>query len=816
MYSMRKLFTNTIFLILTLISQTTLVIASDASQYSPDLISQYTQEFKHIQKQLADRKPDDRVYQNAQKRLREESHTLDALIHPCDRDPLDIVLRRTNALITHLYSISPTQNLSDLKAKLRLIRTIADPIEPTKTESRKKLFHETCLLRRKIAFSNPLLSFDRIIFLKHHRARYNHMVDQYYGFHAVPGGGVYTLNNPFGATPKIQNVLENSALKDGSFISLDLSFDAKKILFAWTQADRVVEKWTDYIPHETLWTPASTYHIFKADSKGKNLRQLTDGNVNEFDPVFLPSGKIAFVSERRGGYLRCGLRPDPVYTLHSMNNDGSGITALSYHETHEWHPSVNNDGMIAYTRWDYVDRDSDIAHHIWLTYPDGTDPRSYHGNYPAKRELRPWMEMSIRAIPDSHKYIAVSTPHHGQAYGSLVLIDQRIDDDNSMSQLKRVTPMAHFPESEIAPGIAHRTHKGKHHPNGEIYATPWPLSEYFYLCVAAGFQTGKKNYGIYLVDSFGNHELLYRDTEISCLDPIPLTPRTMPPIIPTKIKQADQNETASIAVMNVYDADFDWPANTKIKSLRIIQLFPKTTAPANEPRISIGQQSLARGVLGTVPVEEDGSAYFNAPPSVPIYFQALDERGLAVQTMRSDTYLHPGETLSCRGCHEKKRSSAAISSNMPAALKRLPSTITPEHPGSYPLSFPRLVQPVLDKHCQGCHQKETKAPSLSGKEFSRWGWSNAYHTLAPLAWAKNGGNGSGLAANKTSYSIPGQIGAKASKLFKMLDKGHHDLKLPAEDLRRITLWLDCNSNFYGTYHETKKQAEGQLVKVILE
>ena len=805
---MRNLLTNFFFIIL--------AVSTALSQYSPDLDSQYSQEFNHLQKQLADRKPEDPIYQQAQQRLLTESKTTAALILPTDRDPLDVALRRTDALVTNLLSASPTQKMSTLKTEFKLIQTIAETIPPAKTDTRKELFHKACQLRRKIAFANPLLNFDRIIFLKHHRARYNHMVDQYYGFHAVPGGGVYTLNNPFSDNCNVTSVLQNSALKSGSFISLDLSCDAKQILFAWTQADPVVEKFTDYTPHETLWTPDSTYHIFKADTTGKNLRRLTDGKVNEFDPVFLPSGKIAFISERRGGYLRCGLRPDPVYTLHCMNDDGSDIHALSYHETHEWHPSVNNDGMIAYTRWDYVDRDSDIAHHIWLTYPDGADPRSYHGNYPEKRELRPWMEMSIRSIPDSHKYIAVATPHHGQAYGSLVLIDQHKDDDNSMSQLKRITPMAHFPESEIAPAVPHPTHKGAHRPNGETYACPWPLSEDFYICVADPFKTGKKNYGIYLVDSFGNHELLYRDPEISCLDPIPFTPRTTPPIIPTKTKQAGHDDAASIAVMNVYDADFDWPENTKITALRIIQLFPKTTAPANQPRISIGQQSLARGVLGTVPVEADGSAYFNAPHSIPIYFQALNEQGLAVQTMRSDTYLHPGETLSCQGCHEKKRNIATTKSKMPIALKRPPSTITPEHSGAYPLSFPRLVQPVLDKHCQPCHQKEKKAPSLNGNEFAQWGWSNAYHTLAPLAWAKNGGNGSGLAANKTSYSIPGQVGAKASKLYKMLEKGHHDLKLPPEDLKRITLWIDCNSNFYGTYHDTKKQAQGQLVKVILE
>ncbi|MCP4642294.1 MAG: hypothetical protein GY851_17750, partial [bacterium] len=168
------------------------------------------------------------------------------------------------------------------------------------------------------------------------------------------------------------------------------------------------------------WGPEISYHIFKVNADGTGLTQLTDGSSNDFDPCFLPNGRIVFISGRRGGYLRCGGSSPPLdsptYTLHSMAGDGSDIICLSYHETHEWHPSVNNAGMVVYTRWDYVDRGTNVAHHIWTCYPDGRDPRAFHGNYPAVRESRPWMEMSIRAIPDSHKCVATAAAHHGHAF----------------------------------------------------------------------------------------------------------------------------------------------------------------------------------------------------------------------------------------------------------------------------------------------------------------------------------------------------------------------------------------------------------------
>lgn len=752
----------------------------------------------------------------------------DSLILESDRDELDVVVRRTRALLNHLAEDPRTRDLSSESEELGQLETLTQRTPLTDARKRHDLLNQAKVLRRRIAFSNPLLDFDQIVFLKHRKALGNeqvgpvsHMCDQYYGFCADPGGGLFVLENPFGEEPRVRDLLAESTVREGrlagkrleggSFISLELSFDAKSLLFAWSEAEPTLYE----------WTPKSTYHLFGVDVDGADLTQLTDGIWNEFDPCFLPGGRVAFISERRGGFLRCGVRLNPTYTLHSMEPDGGDIIALSYHETHEWHPSVDNNGMIVYTRWDYVDRDSDMAHHIWTAYPDGRDPRTLHGNYPSSRESRPWMEMSIRAIPDSHKYVAVSTPHHGQAYGTLVLIDQHIEDDGALSQLKRITPDVHFPESEFSPGLpaVAGVRKSDFTQAAEVYGTPWPLSEDFHLCV---YDPDAKHYGIYLVDSFGNRELLYRDPEIPCLDPIPLKPRKTPPIIPNRTRHAardregEMETTGSIAVMNVYDSLLDWPEDAVIKALRIVQIFPKTTPSVEKPNIGVGDQSLARGVLGTVPVEADGSAYFTAPAGVPFYFQALDERGMAVQSMQSAAYLHPGEQLTCQGCHEPKHRLEDSVTATPLAIQRPPSAIEPDVEGSNPLLFPLLVQGVLDRHCVDCHSKKEEAVPLTDEVVGKFGWTQSYESLAPFVWTRHGGNGSGLQRNRTSRSIPGEVGARASRLFTLLEEGHYDVKLPPEDLYRLTLWMDCNSNFYGVYHDTENQAQGIAVAPILE
>lgn len=748
-----------------------------------DLAAEHDREWKAIAAQIDLHRSKDPAVQQHIARLETEAQHRDSLILATDRDPLDVLLRRTQALWNFLGKPAATaRQLADLRTRA------------TASTQRRALFDEACNLRRSIAFANPLLNFDRLAFLTHHRAQYEHMCDQYYGFHAKPGGSVMVLNNPFSQSPSVQDLITSSVvsngrlkgqkLEGGSFISMELSYDAKTIFFAWTPAARTVEK----------WTPESTYHLFKMDADGSNLVQLTDGPYNDFDPCQLPDGRIAFISERRGGYLRCGgPRANPVYTLYSMKSDGSDITPLSYHETHEWHPSVDHRGMLVYTRWDYVDRDSDVAHHIWSCYPDGRDPRSAHGNYPTRREDRPWMEMSIRAIPGSERFVAVAAPHHGQAYGSLVRIDVNVPDDNAMSQLKRITPDVAFPESEKI---------GK-----QCYGTPWPLSEDFYLCV---YDAGAKHYGIYLVDSFGNRELIWRDDKIACLDPIPLRPRPTPPVLSAPAPITTDDQTGAIAIANVYESDPPWPADSRITSLRVIQVFPKETIDEDKPRIGVGRQSLVRGVLGTVPVEKDGSAHFTAPAGVPIYFQALDEKGLAVQTMRSVTYVHPGQKLTCIGCHESKWKSPPASDKPPIAWGRAPSRLTPEAEGSFPLSYPRLVQNVLDRRCVECHAKE-KACDLSGAPAKgKFGWSRSAQSLIPFAWAKHGGNGA-IKINGPERSIPGDVGARASKLYPLLTKGHYGVELSPEEMRRITLWLDCNSVFFGAYHDLDKQLSGETI-----
>jgi DNA-binding beta-propeller fold protein YncE/mono/diheme cytochrome c family protein len=657
-----------------------------------------------------------------------------------------------------------------------------------------------------------LAQLDKILFIKRDyipsddNGQGAHICDQYHGFNDQKNGGLYILESVLSGNPTVKDVLANSTcangphqgkkLQGGGFLSPELSYDGKQILFAYSDVSG------------SGWSEGSVHHIFKVNVDGTGLTQLTQGKNNDFDPMFLPDGRIVFVSDRRGGYGRCHPRQVPVYTLHIMNADGTGIEKLSLHETNEWQPSVDRNGLVIYTRWDYVDRGSNQVHHPWVTTPDGLDARATVSNFVPRVGIVPRAVMNIRDIPGTNKIVGTAAAHHHQAYGSIVVMDNDIEDDDEMGQYTVITKDAAFPESTTGTNNDHK------------YATPWPIDEHRFLVVhdpnanSAGL-TGKR-YGIYLIDDQGGKKLLYKDSAHSCLDPIPLAPRTTPRAIPMS-RSGKPTDMVDVNLLNVYDSTLPMPSGVEIKALRVVQMYPKSTSNTINPRLGHGaiqyNDQNGRGSLGTVPVEADGSAHFLMPPGKPVFFQALDADGTAVQSMMSVTYGVPGQTrLTCQGCHERRYRAPAARAQMPTAFRRAASTLTPDAAGSAPLSYPLLIQPILDKNCVSCHGT-AKPGDLSKGNYSSNGdkFYTSYVNLKPYLYYYTGDYAWGPVVTQ-----PGKFGARASKLYSLLKAGHQGVKLSDADLRSIVLWLDLNSDMYSDDIQRDAQASGQAVKPSLE
>ena len=554
----------------------------------------------------------------------------------------------------------------------------------------QSIYLEARALQRQLALASPLLDFDAVLFTKRVPGSYSHMSDQNYGWWSRPGGGLYLLRGLKGKTPTTECLTDAAFKEPGSFMRPALSFEGKKILFAWCKYYPELAKETNKLNKANVPEDAF-YHVFEMNLDGSGVRQLTHGKYDDFDARYLPDGRVVFLSTRRGQaiqvgkasaaatlakkdlpdcYVRCGgdaSRPVAVYTLHTMNAEGGDLTPISPFEMFEWEPSVAHDGTILYSRWDYIDRDNMPYMSLWSINPDGTNARLVYGNY----TKAPHCTFEPRAIPGSDKIIFTASGHHSQTMGSLVLLNPAVDTEGA-APITRLTPETPFPEIEGWPRA--------------FYANPWPLSERTHLVawgveeeMREGKERPKNGMGLYLFNADSGRELLYRDPEISSMYPIPLKPQPRPPVLASNVKWDGPQEGCFL--MADVTRGLKTVQRGDVKALRIIAVPAKTQPWMNQPVMGLTRDDPGKAVLGTVPVEADGSAYFRAPSGVALFFQALDARGMAVQTMRSATHVQPGQTLSCTGCHDSRKDTPPSSAPLLASLRE-PSKITvgPEWP----------------------------------------------------------------------------------------------------------------------------------------
>lgn len=709
------------------------------------------------------------------------------------------VVARAAAFLQRNGQMTDTADADARKKLVGELRQATNHLDSIAAADRLALYRRARWLARELALENSGIAETPLLFMKRNRFICQ-MLHEYMGYFydygkVAPGGGVFVLEQP--GLSLVTRDLIGDRLRNGNFTTLSLSADAGTIYFAFAER---AEKKPDFHSPERR-----SFHLFSLAPDGSSLRQLTSGPEDDFDPCPLPDGGVAFMSTRRGGFARCNNAWEPCasYTLHRMDAEGANIRTLSVHETSEWHPSVLNDGRIVYIRWDYVDRSAANFHGLWTSNPDGTGLASLFGNY----TMRINACYQPRAIPGSHKLLFVAGAHHADVGGSLVMLDPRRvafspqNGEDLLDSTETLTPEVCFPESTGWPM--------------SYFHSPWPLSEDAFLVSFSfeplpGMSSGEgkdTRTGLYYFDRFGSLELLYRDPAISSMYPIPLKPRVRPSVVASAI-DPQLGAEGEFLVSDVRRSFFPMSAGRTIRELRVFQLLPKMgNHAANDPRIGHANAENARMLLGTVPVEADGSAYFRAPAGKPLYFQVVDETGRAMQSMRSATYLQPGERRGCVGCHEPPGN--AVASRPTIAMRREPSRLQPGPDGSQPFSFPCLVQPVLDRNCVRCHDGQ-EGPgrsklALTGETMKNF--SRAYLSLKPyLRWYEWGG-----ASISQIATHPGRIGADESPLTKILEDANHATKvnLSEADRRRLYLWLDANVPFYGTYSHDEQLAQRQ-------
>ncbi|KKK94851.1 hypothetical protein LCGC14_2678690, partial [marine sediment metagenome] len=395
--------------------------------------------------------------------------------------------------------------------------------------------------------------------------------------------------------------------------------------------------------------------------------------------------------------------------LARCDGDGSNIFLISRNNEPDYLPSLLNDGRIVYSRWEYTDKPLWRAQSLWTVNPDGTQVNTFWGN----QSVWPDLMKDARAIPGSRRVMFTGSAHHDWFSGSVGIIDPD-KGHNFPDGLTKVTADMAWPESGNGP--VDPIESPHYHSSGQYvaYYSPYPLSKHDFLVSARR----NNKFLLYLMDVDGNRELIYEGSN-NIFHALPVRPRAIPPLIRDRVawptlEQRDEPKYGVIYSKNVYQGAPE-QLRGKARYLRILNIEPKTYTywhkrpyASSGPVVSMVQSEGVKRVLGTVPIEDDGSLAFQAPAGVALHFQLLDENHRALQTMRSFSGVMPGETRGCLGCHEM-HSVAPAGGGKTLALTREPSQITPPPWGEDSVGYERYVQPVLDKYCGECHQGEGEA-----------------------------------------------------------------------------------------------------------
>ena len=630
--------------------------------------------------------------------------------------------------------------------------------------------------QRKVLLSNPLLDFDGLLLVKRRPIKDGKAVsadkfqNEVLGFPRSSKGNTLIPKNaidneiailsPVSPEGKLTTIYRPEG--DRFVGNVDLHFDAGKLLFSMRDDNK-------------------RFNIFETTIEGGGLKKLTynlPDDVDSYDACYLPDGGVVFGSTACFQGVPCN--NTDVALLYRMDANGENIRQLCFEQDHDFNPTIMENGRIMYLRWEYADTPHYFTRIMFHMNPDGTGQMEYYGS----NSFWPNSVFGAKPIPGHpSKFIGIVNGHH-EAFraGELVLFDVSKGRFEADGVIQRIPGRG----KEVEPVIKDKLCTD----SWPKFMHPYPLSEKYFLVSCK--LTEESPWDIYLADVYDNLVPIYHIDSYGLFEPVPVRKTPTPPVIPDRVDLSRKD--ALVYLVDIYSGPGlkDIPRG-KVKKLRLFAFHFGYVGTAGHNKVGIESGWDVKRILGTVPVEEDGSAFFRVPANTPISVQPLDENGSALQFMRSWFVGMPGETLSCVGCHDRQNMTPPSTSTL--AARKTPSEIKPWYGDARPFTFKFEVQPVLDKYCVGCHNGK---PSKSGKQkpdFRDIG-RNSYLALHPFVRRM------GPETDNHMFR-PMEYHASTSELIQKLAGGHNNVELDDESWEKLYAWIDLNAPEKGFWTPDK-------------
>ena len=576
----------------------------------------------------------------------------------------------------------------------------------------------------------------------------------------------------------------------------ELNWDGERVMFSSISEDN--KRWA----------------IFEINVDGTGLKTLSptdQPDVDFFDSCYTPEGQVIACSNAGKQGLPCINGSDPMANIYTIDPETKKELGKIGEQDSDWHPTPLKNGRIMYLRWEY----SDIMHYysriLFHMNPDGTNQAELYGS----GSFFPTAFKHAREFPDSSKIVGIGSGHHGRGdTGRLLIIDPTVarkypfrfhptelewgpentqyDCHPDVFPAEKTGFIAEIPGygRDVVGNVLDMQSTGLKYN----FVFPYPLCEN-YILVNCEIDGQPGTYGLYLVDTFDNMTPIAVVKGQGYFFPTPLVERDVPPLLPNRVEEGAKE--ATVFITDVYNGfgTKDVPKG-EIVGLKVFAYhFAYLHTGGHE---SVGVQSSwdIKRILGYVPVEEDGSAFFKIPANTPVALLPVDKNGAAVQLFRSWFVGMPGENVSCNGCHESQLD--ATESVLKMASRREPSEIQDYLGPPRSITFELdIYHRVVKKFCIGCHDgSKPNRPSFADAQ-------SAYNNIHPFVRRPG---------PETDMDVlnPYEYHASTSELIQMLEKGHHNVKLDDEANRLLVNWIDFNAPWrgkWGNEPEAKRRLE---------
>lgn len=604
----------------------------------------------------------------------------------------------------------------------------------------------------------------------------NQQSNKYRGYQA----DIISLRNLL--SPSLTTIFHS---KNGAVISdLRMHWDAKRMLF-------------------TSVTDDDRLNVFQIQTDGSNFQPLihtVEDDLEFYDASYLPDGRLLAISNIGYQGVPCVHGADPVGNMILYTPDKQQIRRLTFDQDANWNPVITHTGKVMYTRWEYTDLMHYYSRFVMHMNPDGTEQKALYGS----GTLFPNSTFDMQPLPNhASAFIGIISGHHGVARSGRLII---FDPNKARKGVEGMIQELPYRNRKITALVKDRLVDGI----WPQFIRPMPIDDKNFLVAAK--LSPESLWGIYLVDVFDNLVCLYQEENAGFISPLLVKEKPVPPVIPDRVNLSDKE--ATIFIQDIYAGEGlrGVPRGT-VKKLRLhVYDYAYVQSASNHEVMGIQSGWDIKRNIGTVPVEEDGSAIFKVPANMPISIQPLDKDDRAIQWMRSWLTAQPGEVVSCVGCHEDQNT-IVIPKRVMASAKE-PSRLTPPEGGVRPFTFDLEVQPVLDRACVSCHDGIKHPMDLRGGKktdrglkdkmgkpqgFYRFGYpeySTSYMALHPFVHRQ------GPEADMAVLQLY-EYHANTSDLIRMLEVGHHNVKLTKSEWLALTMWIDYNAPCVGYFSDIR-------------